>query len=179
MPTPIAVFGTVPPPGPPPRVHNAVLRPREYLTPAEMTTLLKAAKTRGRYGQRDYSLILLSYRHGFRVGELVRLQWAHVHLDDAHIHVRRLKGGRDSSQPLHGEEMRALRQLRRDWPSAVYVFLSERGAPLTTAAVRKLVARIGEAAGFTFPLHPHMLRHATGYKLVNDRVPIREIQDYL
>jgi type 1 fimbriae regulatory protein FimB/type 1 fimbriae regulatory protein FimE len=144
-----------------------------------MELLLKAARSRGRYGQRDYTLLFLAYRHGFRVSELVRLQWGQVHLDDGHLDVRRRKGGRDSAHRLHGEEIRALRQLRRDWPSAVYVFLSERGAPLTTAGVRKIVSKAGEAAGFAFPLHPHMLRHATGYKLVNDREDTRAIQDYL
>jgi site-specific recombinase XerD len=177
---PAALNGTVASlSGPPPRLKNTERRPREYLTPAEMDTLLKAARQRGRYGQRDYTLLYLTYRHGLRVSEVVRLQWGHVHLDDGHLDVQRRKGGRDSTHRLHGEEIRALRQLRRDWPSAVYVFLSERGAPLTTAAVRKIVTKAGEAAGFAFPLHPHMLRHATGYKLVNDQEDTRAIQDYL
>jgi type 1 fimbriae regulatory protein FimE len=50
---------------------------------------------------------------------------------------------------------------------------------LTPAAVRKIVAKAGEEAGFTFPLHPHMLRHAAGYKLVNEGVQTRRIQEYL
>jgi site-specific recombinase XerD len=178
MPEPAVIFGTVPQ-RPPRRETNLARRPREYLTPPEMETLLKAARTRGRYGHRDYTLLPLAYRHGFRVGEVVGLQWGHVHLDEGRLHVMRRKGGRDSVHRLHGEEIRALRRVRREWPSAVYVFLSERGAPLTTAAVRKLEAKLGEAAGFAFPLHPHMVRHATGYKLVNDGASTREIQDYL
>jgi site-specific recombinase XerD len=35
------------------------------------------------------------------------------------------------------------------------------------------------AAGFKFPLHPHMLRHACGYKLANDGVDTRSLQHYL
>jgi len=39
------------------------------------------------------------------------------------------------------------------------VFASEREAPLTDSAVRKLVARAGKIAGLPMPVHPHMLRH--------------------
>jgi site-specific recombinase XerD len=34
-------------------------------------------------------------------------------------------------------------------------------------------------AGIEFPVHPHMLRHATGYKLANDGQDTRAIQHYL
>ena len=44
--------------------------------------------------------------------------------------------------------------------------------------VRKLVARIGEAAGFPWRVHPHMLRHAGGYKFANDHQDLRAIQDF-
>ena len=177
---PMVLYGTVDTPtGPPRRAPNIDRRAREYLLPAEVEGLMAAAKTRSRYGQRDRTLILLMYRHGLRVGEVVRLRWEQVHLDEAQIFVRRLKRGKESTHPLTGEELRALRQLRRDWPSAMYVFLSERDAPLTTAAVRKMLARTGAAAAFPFPIHPHMLRHATGYTLVNEGTDTRTIQEYL
>jgi len=37
----------------------------------------------------------------------------------------------------------------------------------------------GRHAGIEFPIHPHVLRHATGYKLANDRQDTRAIQHYL
>lgn len=61
----------------------------------------------------------------------------------------------------------------------MYVFLCKRGAPLTTAAVRKMLARTGVAAAFPYPVHPHMLRHACGYTLVNQGHDTRSIQHYL
>jgi hypothetical protein len=42
-----------------------------------------------------------------------------------------------------------------------------------------MVERAGKAAGFDMKLHPHMLRHACGYKLANDGVDTRTIQSYL
>jgi type 1 fimbriae regulatory protein FimB/type 1 fimbriae regulatory protein FimE len=59
------------------------------------------------------------------------------------------------------------------------VFVSERKAPLTVDAIRKIVNRAGREAGITFQVHPHMLRHATGYKLANDGQDTRAIQQYL
>jgi type 1 fimbriae regulatory protein FimB/type 1 fimbriae regulatory protein FimE len=56
------------------------------------------------------------------------------------------------------------------------VFVTERKGPLTDSSVRKLVARAGEAAELGFPVHPHMLRHACGYKLAHDT---RAIQHYM
>jgi type 1 fimbriae regulatory protein FimB/type 1 fimbriae regulatory protein FimE len=122
---------------------------------------------------------LLAYRHGLRVSELVHLRWDHVDFQAASLMVHRLKGGRSLMHPLNGDELRALRKLQRDWPNTAYLFLSERRGPLTAATVRKLVARAGERAGIGFPVHPHMLRHACGYKLVNDGKDTRSIQDYL
>jgi len=63
------------PAGPPRRQRNAERRPREYLTPAEIETLIRTAKQRGRYGHRDATMVLIAYRHGLRVGELCALTW--------------------------------------------------------------------------------------------------------
>jgi type 1 fimbriae regulatory protein FimB/type 1 fimbriae regulatory protein FimE len=75
--------------------------------------------------------------------------------------------------------MRALRQLRREWPDSPYLFVSERSGPMTASNVRKLVARTGLAAKLPFPVHPHMLRHACGYKLANEGHDTRSLQHYL
>ena len=82
--------------------------------------------------------------------------------------------------PFPGPELRARRRLRRDYPgSAAYVFTTERGGPLTDSGVRKIVARAGTAAALPFPIHPHMLRHACGFKLANDGQDTRSVQGYL
>jgi type 1 fimbriae regulatory protein FimB/type 1 fimbriae regulatory protein FimE len=50
---------------------------------------------------------------------------------------------------------------------------------MTTAGFRKTLAKIGAASGMTFPVHPHKLRHAAGYKLANQGVDTRSSQHYL
>jgi len=69
--------------------------------------------------------------------------------------------------------------LQREYPDTPYVFVTERKGPLTTSTVRKLVARTGQKANITFPIHPHMLRHACGFKLANDGQDTRAVQHYL
>jgi type 1 fimbriae regulatory protein FimB/type 1 fimbriae regulatory protein FimE len=89
-------------------------KPRKHLTEEEVERLMKAARETGRYGERDAALILLAYRHGFRVSELVGPTWHQVDLKGALIHVARRKNGTPSTQPLTGRELRALRALLRD-----------------------------------------------------------------
>jgi type 1 fimbriae regulatory protein FimB/type 1 fimbriae regulatory protein FimE len=163
---------------PPVRRPNAEVRSREYLTLDEVQKLMDAAKSVGRHGHRDATLILLAYRHGLRVSELVSLRCEQLDLSAGTIHVNRLKNGSPSVHPLRGPELRALRRIRREYPGP-YVFTSERQGPMTASGVRKIVARAGRLSCIPFPVHPHMLRHACGYKLANDGQDTRAIQQYL
>jgi type 1 fimbriae regulatory protein FimE len=161
------------------RQTNAAYRSRDDLADKEVETLMESAASVGRHGTPDAALILVAYRHALRVSELVSLRWDQVDLRQGLLHVTRRKHGIASVHPLRGPELRALRRLLRDYPETAYVFVSERKAPLTADAVRKIVGRAGREAGIEFPVHPHMLRHATGYKLANDRQDTRAIQHYL
>ena len=163
---------------PPRRVPNSARRTREHLTPAEVERLIAAAGKVGRHRHRDAALMLLCYRHGFRVGELVALRWEQADLTQGLLHVNRSKNGVPSTHPLRGPELRALRRLLRD-SSSPYVFTTERKGPLTTSTVRKITARAGERAKLGFQVHPHMLRHAAGYYLANRGEDTRSIQAYL
>jgi len=164
---------------PPRHRKNSEVRSREYLTPDEVDKLMAAAGKLGRHGHRDRTLILTAFRHALRVSELVALRWDQVDLKQGLLHVNRSKNGTPSSHPVRGPEIRALRRLKRDYPDTPYVFVAERRGPVTTAAVRKIITRAGKAAGIGFPVHPHMLRHACGYKLANDGHDTRAIQHYM
>jgi type 1 fimbriae regulatory protein FimB/type 1 fimbriae regulatory protein FimE len=161
------------------RRKNAEYRNREYLSEKEVNAVITAATHVGRHGLRDATLILIAYRHGLRVSELVALRWDQVDLAQGLVHIARRKNGMPSVHPLRSPELRALRRLQRDYPETPYVFVSERKAPLTPDTVRKIVTRAGQQARIEFPIHPHMLRHATGYKLANDGQDTRAIQHYL
>ena len=87
---------------------------------------------------RNYAMVLLAFRHGLRVSELIYMRMSDVDLDSSRLFVRRLKGSLSTSQPMEGDEIRALRawlRRRMDAPccNSPLVFLSERG-PMTRQA---------------------------------------------
>ena len=176
---PSTVNGTVAKQPPPRRRKNVEVRVREYLTDTEIAKLITAAGL-NRHAHRDATMVLLAYRHGLRVAELVALRWDSVDFGHGRLHVNRAKAGSPAVHPLSGRELRALRRLKREQePESPFIFTSERGAPFSTAGFRKLVSRLGVAAKLEFPVHPHMLRHACGFHLANRGVDTRSLQSYL
>ena len=114
-----------------------------------------------------------------RASKLCSLRWEQVDLVHGLLHVNRLKNGIASVHPLTGIELRALRRLLREQKPGRYVFMSERGAPMSAVAFRRMLTRLGPVAKIPFPIHPHMLRHSTGFKLANQGVDTRSLQHYL
>jgi integrase len=153
---------------------------RRYLTEREVEKLMNTARKLSRHAHRDATMILVAYRHGLRASEACDLQWHQIELDAGRLHVRRAKHGTPSVHPIRGDEIRALRKLQRENPPrGAYVFISERGGPMSTLGFHHLVARLGKAAKMPFDVHPHMLRHACGFKLANDGHDTRALQHYL
>jgi integrase len=159
------------------RRPNSELRPREYLTEREVDKLIEVAKG-NRWGQRDSTMILITFRHGLRASEVCGLQWSDVEFESGTLHLRRAKGGTTSTHPLLGDELRALRALQRDAKSP-FIFISERSAPFSVAGLAKLIERAGVEAKLPFKVHAHMLRHACGYALTNKGIDTRTLQAYL
>jgi type 1 fimbriae regulatory protein FimB/type 1 fimbriae regulatory protein FimE len=165
---------------PPGRKSNAEHgRVREYLTPAELALLITTAKRRGRYGLRDALAIRMAFRHGLRVSELCGLTWDRIDFTTARISIERLKGSRDATHPIDGDELRELRKLQRlQEAGSRFLFVTERGAPMTPDGFRRMLQRVGAECGLP-QIHPHMLRHSCGFALADKRRDLREIQDYL
>jgi type 1 fimbriae regulatory protein FimB/type 1 fimbriae regulatory protein FimE len=166
-------------PMPPRRVADR--RDRKHLTEREVELLYQAAKRYGRNGARDALMIWVAYRHGLRVGELCGLRWgAHIDFDTGTVRVERLKHGIDSVHPLGERELRGLKKLQKTQPGR-YVFMNDRGAPVTELGFRKTLGRIGATVPVLADLavHPHMLRHSAGYALANKGMDTRSLQHFL
>src|SRR5262245_11411992 len=162
-----------------PTTVNSPVRTREYLTEREVEWLMDVAKASSRHGHRDETMILLGYRHGLRASELCDLQWSQVDFNAGTLRVNRRKQGSPSTHPLKGDEIRALRRLRRENEASPFVFLTERGGPMVPKSFLHLFTRIGQRAKLPFAVHPHMLRHTCGYLLANKGVDTRSLQAYL
>ena len=81
--------------------------------------------------------------------------------------------------PIEGDELRLLRKyLRTRNLNLPWLFLSERGGPLSRHTVIYTIDQAAKKAGLEH-VTPHMLRHGCGYYLANKGYDLRLIQDYL
>ena len=124
-------------------------------------------------------MLLDSYRHGLRVSEACALTKDDLDLDGARIWVKRLKDGLSTTQPLQGDEMRALRAyLRTRTDDLPWVFLSSQGGQMTRQNVNYLIQQSATRAGLG-DVNPHMLRHSCGHALAEKGTDTRLMQDWL
>ena len=154
---------------------------RDYLHPAETEKLLAGAKLSPRYGLRNHLLILLAFRHALRISEVINLRMSDINLDEGRIYCRRLKGSVANTHPMEGDEIRLCRRWLKERPQTAldFVFVSERGSPLTRQSAWRIVVEAGERADLQIKVHPHMLKHSCGYYLANKGMDTRLIQDYM
>ena len=84
----------------------------------------------------------------------------HVDTESRMLHVARLKGGLSTTQPLQGDELRAvgawLKERARLKPAGKAFFVSGQRKPLHRSTVN-----------LALRAHPHMLRHACGFALAD------------
>jgi type 1 fimbriae regulatory protein FimB len=155
---------------------------RKHLTGREVEKLIAAIQG-SRNEARDRCLVLLMFRHGLRVSEACGLLLEQVDVESRLLHVRRLKGGLSTTQPLRGEELRAIKawltERQKLKPPCPAFFVSEQLKPLHRSTVNYAIKNYGELAGLPVVVHPHMLRHACGFALADQGADTRLIQDYL
>lgn len=157
---------------------------RRYLTAHEVTGMMDAVRS-GSNGARDYCLILLGFRHGMRISELLALRYQDMDLYAGRINIQRLKNGFSTIHPLMPDELEAIRiwtRVRSTWRGAAEteaVFLSRKGGAMSRQQAYRIVRAAGERAGTVTSTTPHMLRHACGYELAERGADTRLIQDYL
>ena len=143
------------------------------------------AARQGPTGERDYCLILLAFRHGMRISELLDLHYHDLDLNEGRVNVRRLKNGFSTIHPLRFDEREAIERwslVRAGWKAADKtdaLFISRRGTALSRQQAYRIIRSAGENAGTVTHTHPHMLRHACGYELAERGTDTRLIQDYL
>jgi integrase/recombinase XerC len=132
---------------------------------------------------RDRAIIETLYSTGFRVSELVGLDWRDIDEDIAMVTVRSGKGNKDRVVPIGEPALDALKAWRRAMPVAWEangpVITNLRGTRLTTRSVEMIVARRLIGAGIVGCITPHGLRHCFATHLLDNGADLRSIQEML
>ncbi len=154
-----------------------------YLTPSQVEALLAAPDRSTRNGYRDRTMLEVLYATGLRVSELVRLRTEDLNFE--YGFVRTLgKGSRERLVPLgevafaHVREYleRVRPKLARGRRPSHYLFLSQKGGPMTRQNFWSIVTRLGRQAGLEGKLSPHVLRHSFATHLLENGADLRAVQ---
>jgi type 1 fimbriae regulatory protein FimB len=160
----------------------------QALTQSEILAVLKVAAAESK---RNQAMILLAFRHGLRASEVCALKTGDIDLKNGTIIVRRLKGSLKSSQDLldlPGQPLVSEKRVLRAWleerggyhDRSDFLFLSQKGGKMDRSAFYRVFAGIAERAGLpASKRHPHCLKHALGYYLVEQGVSLPSIQQTL
>jgi type 1 fimbriae regulatory protein FimB len=157
-----------------------------YLEPAELLALLKAARSKG---AREWSMIVIAYKHGLRASEVCNVRLDDVDLKNGSIMVDRLKGSLRTTQSVtehRGEpllnELKALREWLRQRPEdgSDFLFVSQKGGRLDRTQFFRLFQSIATAAGLPpEKRHPHALKHSIASHLVSANVNLALVKQQL
>ena len=157
----------------------------QYHTEEEITKLLSVIDS-----VRDKCLFTLAYNHGMRISEPAMLTESDILGDGKQLKVGRLKRGRIRVHELRQSETRLLREwmkIRGSFGPNTPIFLSqktydERGnlRSLSRQHLDRLMKRYGAKAGLDpVKCYFHTLRHSCGVHMVNAKIPIIQIRDWL
>jgi integrase len=157
-----------------------------HLDPREVLSVLKAAKARG---PREWSMILLAYRHGLRASEVCNLRLGDLDMKNGSIVIERLKGSLRTIQCVaehRGEpllnELKALGQwlrVRRN-DGSDFLITSQKGGKLDRTQFFRLFQAIAAEAGLPAEKqHPHALKHSLATHLVAANVNLALVKTQL
>jgi type 1 fimbriae regulatory protein FimB len=151
----------------------------QFLTKNELKALLDKAKKRS---QRDYTMILLAYRHGLRASEVCNITRQNLDLEAGNLRCERAKGSISNWQELAEDEVKALRAWLRKRPQSDtdFVFISQKGTAVSRSQFFRTFRQLAQATGLPpEKSHPHVLKHSLGTHLANSGVPVQVIQSRL
>jgi integrase/recombinase XerC len=138
------------------------------------------------FPQRDQLMMELLYGCGIRNSELVGINLDDITFANQAILIRG-KGKKQRIVPFGDSAAAALQMylparqkiLAETRKHTSALLLNQRGGPLTTRSVGRIVKRIAVAKGLSSDVHPHTLRHAFGTHMLEEGADLRAIQELL
>jgi integrase/recombinase XerD len=138
-----------------------------------------------RFAVRDRALLELAYSTGLRVSEVCRLTLEQLDFERRLVRVRG-KGRKERIVPFGrsaAEAVRAYidigRPLLLKEGSRAFVFLNNRGSPLSRVGFWKILKKRAAEAGLQPEVTPHTLRHSFATHLIEGGADLRAVQELL
>lgn len=151
----------------------------EILTPEEQTRLLEQPNPNCRTGLRNLCMIRIMLNIGLRASEVISLKAKHIDWLSGKVYIKQGKGNKDRILWLGEDDLNLLRQWREVKPESEYLFTTLQGNTLNDRYLRAMVKRLGEQAGISKDVHPHMCRHTFATDLYRETKDIRLVQKAL
>jgi integrase/recombinase XerC len=138
------------------------------------------------FPERDRLMLELLYGCGIRNSELIGIQLDDIRLSSEVILIRG-KGKKERYVPFGDAVKSALaaylparqRLLAERKKVTPALLVNQRGGPLTTRSVGRIIKKVAVAKGLSPDVHPHTLRHAFGTHLLEEGADLRAIQEML
>lgn len=157
----------------------------ETLNELQVEQFLERIDTKGKHGLRDRAMIELLYASGLRISELANARLENFNFEERIVRVTG-KGNKTRLVPVGRKACEALAAyLSSERPSLVKarsgseIFLSERGAKLTTARIWQIIKKHARRGGLEKNVYPHLLRHSFATHLLGNGADLRIIQEML
>ncbi len=133
-------------------------------------------------GLRDYAMLEMLYSCGFRVTELISLQYSQINFEVGYVRVVG-KGNKERLVPIGEMALDAVRQyIRYARPVLLKgrmsddLFVSNRSTAMTRQAFWYIIKKYVAEIGIQGDISPHTLRHAFATHLVNNGADLRVVQ---
>ena len=155
------------------------------LNEPEVEKLIEGIDTGVPLGLRDRAMLEMLYGSGLRISELAGARLEDLDLDTGVIRVTG-KGNRTRIIPVGSKARDAVHAyLDNERPGLVgkrtgsHLFLSVRGARLSTSRIWQIIKKAADRAGLPANVYPHLLRHSFATHLLNNGADLRIIQELL
>lgn len=155
------------------------------LVQSEVALLLNQPNLKNSLGLRDRALLETLYATGMKVSEAINLKFSDIHADLQLVKI----SSDETKERLIPISVNALKWLKKYQDKAYklllkaeiedYVFLNNRGKPLTRQAVWQIIKRYAVKAQLDKEITPHTLRQSFATQMLENGADFRVVQEIL
>lgn len=157
--------------------------PAEVLSREEVAALIAICSRRGKTGIRNRALLMMLYRSGLRVSEVLEFRPADLDMAAHSIRLLDTKSGHAQTRGYHPSVDDALARwidMRKALNTrGAPLFCTLQGGKIDPQQIRNLVKRLADKAGIEKRVHPHALRHTFAAELEAAGTPVTVISKLL